>query len=315
MDTRKLQRNAACPGLRALAAAMFAAITSAGCTPTSTGGGPVSSLTPITACANKKADSVNVTDAQGAPHPDLVVWLIEGLTTDPAAPDDAAKKEDPFDALLDCYVGPVDPRNLEQRLFRGHVIVTMLAMYGHYNLKAHHYNGDADDAGTILKSITAAELSLSRSSNLLFRAAGSAKDLPATPLKAYTRVDRAVDVLQVAIDVERPTYARARNAVLNLVAAIGGSPTAVSELLSEALVGIRKAAVLAVYAPALRADAFADLKRVQASGVTVADWAQWDRALFEACRSIAGLANVPNTCVPSASVLRDSFTVGIPSRQ
>lgn len=301
--------------LRALwVIAVVASLGIGGCVGVGDTGGAADLLTEIPACANRKSDSKNVTDARGAPHPDLVLWLMQGLTKAPEEPDAASQKENPFDNLLDCYIGPVDATNVEQRLFRGHVIVTMLAIYGRFNLKAHRYNGMEDDAATLLKSITTAELSLSRSSNLLFRAAGSQSNLPQTPLKAFNRVDRAVDVLQVAIDVERPTYARARNAVLNLVAVIGGSPTALRDLVSEALVGIKKATVLAVYAPALRADAYADLKRIQRDGVKVEDWAAWDRELFAACQSIAEMASAPNTCVTSARVLRDSFGTGVPSR-
>ncbi len=298
-----------------------AAVTPAAAPPAAPAGAPAAS-----------PKTIDVTDKDGLPTASLIAALIKGLTQDPTVPT-ADKQTDAFDALLDCYVGPVDPSDREKRLLRGHVIVTMLAMYGSYNLRVRRYPGVEDHAATMLKSITAAELSLSRASDRLYAAAKNDPNakLPDTPLDSFLRVDRVVDVLQVAIDVERPTAGRVKEGIYNLVAAIGGSPTAIQPLIEEALATVRKAAVLAIYGSALRTDAYVFLKdfktydqddaskgitRQTAKSVTADHWAAWDPALDKACREIASIAKVEGaTCVPSAADLLQSYSKGVPSRR
>ena len=260
-------------------------------------------------CAGITVDDQKVTDATGAPHPDLIEFLVKGLAVDPtgAVRSTAASENNPFDAFLDCYVGEVDATNVEQRLLRGHIVVTMLAMYGSYNIGLRRYDRIEDDATAILRSIEAAEVGLGAGSNMLVRAAGHPADLPRPVIPAFARVDRVVDILQVSIDVERPTFNRSREAVVNIVAAIAGSPQALRELVGTALTGIRKVAVLELYGPALRNDARRFLARVRAEGAKVDDWEGWDRHLYAACRPIAELARAPNRCVASAAALREAI--------
>ena len=287
-----------------------------GCTWTSGPGGPLTGLSKASAEVRTCIGAKPGDNSSPGNDQSLIPALMNSLATDPSAPASGAP-EDAFDALLDCYVGPVDATNLEERLVRGHVIVTMLAMYGKYNLGVRRYNGVENDAATILKSISAADLSLSRSSNLLYRAAGYTTDLTKTPLQSYYRVDRVVDVLQVAIDVERPTIARAKEDVLNIVAAIGGSPTAVRDLVDGALAVIKKVTVLEVYGPAVRRDAYNFLQGMKGRGhADLTDWTQWDTSLYEACKPIAELARGQNQCVPSAATLKASFASDqVPKRQ
>lgn len=265
----------------------------------------------LKACANiKTADNKNVTDAQGNPHSDLLNFLIEGLAVNPSDVEKAtANGENPFDKFLDCYVGPVDASDIEQRLLRGYVVVTMPTMYGDYNVRLRPYADMVDNARTILHSAATASLRLSLSSNVVYHAAGNAGTIPTTPLPTFERVERVVDVLQLAIDVERPTVARAREGVFNLTAAIGGSPTALRDLIGEALTGIKKATVLAVYGTAIRNDAYTFLARIKArKTVTIHDWEVWDRYMYGACAKLAGMTGSVNRCVPSAATIREYFS-------
>ena len=258
-----------------------------------------------------KNEAVN---ASGDPVPDVAAQLIAGLKNDLTQRNSPA--DSLFDKLLDCYVGKVDPADLEQRLFRGHVIVTMLAHYGAYNVGRTGTQNAEEISATILRSITNAELSLSQSSVILYQAANGTGTPQRTVLLNTQRVDRIVDVLQVAIDVERPTAARARSGLRAAIAAFGGSPGALKDLVDLALSSIKKATVLAIYGPALRADARADLERVsKAGGVKDSDWAAWDVVLHAACEELAAKAKSPNNCVPSAAILKASFGNGVPSRR
>jgi hypothetical protein len=299
-----------------IAAASLAALVGAFVTGCAVTGGTVVGTAPgLAACAGLKTDDqVSVTDGAGNPHADLVDSLIKGLAVNPsAAGTDAAFRQNPFDKFLDCYVGPVDAADLEQRLLRGHVVVTMLAMYGSYNISLRRYNGIEDDATTILRSGEAAEVALSASSAVVRRAAGDSGDAPKSVLPTVDRVDRVVDLLQLAIDIERPSLARTRDIALNLVAAVAGSPGAARELVGAALTGIKKATVLEIYGHALRNDAIRFLSDVKGRGtVDIADWEGWDRYLFEACKPIANIARSPNRCVPSAGVMRDLLMVERP---
>src|SRR5258708_38980262 len=158
-------------GANLLATAILA-FAMCGCAATS---GDLAGTTSKTTCANVKTNNGrNVTDDKGAPHQDLINALLTGLVADPSAPaaDGSSAAEDPFDKLLDCYVGPVKAADVEQRLLRGHIVVTMLAIYGRYTVNLRRYTGVEDDASTILKSISAAELQLSKSSNVIHKAAG-----------------------------------------------------------------------------------------------------------------------------------------------
>lgn len=271
-----------------------------------TGGGPG-----LHECANlRTGDDTKVTDASGAPHPELIDFLVKGLAVDPSGAGRPARpgEENPFDLFLDCYVGPAAAHDLEQRLLRGHVVVTMLAMYGSYNIGLRRYDRIEDDAVAILRSIEAAETGLSAGSNVVVKAAGLADGLPPPVLSAYYRVDRVVDVLQVSLDVERPTFNRARDSVINIIAAIGGSPSALRALVGSALTGIKKVAVLELYGTALRNDARAFLGRVlqQPGGPRIDDWEAWDRHLHAACKPIADIARSPNRCVPSGVAIREA---------
>jgi hypothetical protein len=249
-----------------------------------------------------------ITDHKGEPTPFLLGSLIAGVTADPSA----AGEPNPFDALLDCYVGPVDMTDPEKRLLRGHVVVTMLAIYGEFNLRHSQYENLEDDAVLVIRAIENAELSLAAGSRLMVQAAQGPGVLPETVQTSFGRVDRVLDVLQVAIDVERPTRARGVVSLRNLAAAVGGGGAGIADLLSDGLRGLRKAALQELYGGALRNDARRFLAGLEGRAVTLEDWRAWDRWLDRACRGIAAQGDASNRCVPPAATLAAYLDRGAP---
>jgi hypothetical protein len=110
-------------------------------------------------------------------------------------------------------------------------------------------------------------------------------------------------LLQVGIDVERPSQVRALGGLRNLAAAIGGGGVGITDLVRDGLRGIRKAAILEVYGGALRNDARRFLRGLDGRSVTLEDWQAWDRWLDRACARIAAIGGVTNRCVPGAQAL------------
>lgn len=262
--------------------------------------------------ASGKPVQRRITDHRGEPTPFLMSSLIAGVTADPGR-DLGGGEPNPFDTLLDCYVGPVDMADPEKRLLRGHVVVTMLAMYGDFNLGYGRYSDVEDDAALIIRAIENAELSLAAGSRLTVQAALGPDAEPDTVLTSYGRVDRLVDVLQVAIEVERPSRSRAAVSLRNLAAAVGsGGSAGIADLLSAGLRGLRKAAMLELYGGALRNDARRFLAGIEGREATLADWRIWDRWLDRACRSMAVQGDVTNRCVPQAQTLAAYLDHGTP---
>jgi hypothetical protein len=252
-----------------------------------------------------------ITDRAGQPTDFLVGSPVAGLTSDPS--DDATPN--PFDAWLDCLIGEVDMRDREKRLLRGHVLVTMLAMYGDFNLRQRRYADVEDDAALIIQDIENAELNLGAGSRLMVQAALGPDAEPESVLTSYGRVARVVDVLQVAIDVERPSQVRALGSLRNVAAAIGGGGIGITDLVLDGVRGIRKAAILEAYGGALRNDARRFLRSLEGRAVTLADWQAWDRWLDRACARIAAIGGVTNRCVPGAQALASYLDTGTrPSR-
>ncbi|HEX5078796.1 MAG TPA: hypothetical protein VFV80_06550, partial [Geminicoccaceae bacterium] len=110
-------------------------------------------------------------------------------------------------------------------------------------------------------------------------------------------------VLQVALDVERPTQVRGLDGLRHLAAAVASGGTDVVDLVLDGLRGIRKAAILEVYGGALRTDAGRFLRSLDGRAVTLADWQAWDRWLDQACARIAAVGGLTNRCVPRAQAL------------
>lgn len=120
-------------------------------------------------------------------------------------------------------------------------------------------------------------------------------------------------MLQVAINVERPSQVRALGTLRNVAAAIGGGGSVgIADLVFDGLRGIRKAAILEVYGGALRNDARRFLRGLDGRAVTLDDWQAWDRWLDRACAAIAAIGDVTNRCVPGAQALASWLDIGMP---
>jgi hypothetical protein len=304
--------------MRSLLGTMMLALALSGCAKTS--GVIVAAQPGALACVNKvyrepgaqgKSVERRITDRNGEPTPFLVSSLVGGLTSDPTHDLDP-DRPNPFDAFLDCYVGEVDLHDPEKRLLRGHVVVTMLAMYGDFNLGHRRYDNLEDDAALIVQGIENAELNLSAGSRPMVQAALGPAAEPEQVLTSFGRVSRVVDVLQVAINVERPSQVRALGSLRNVAAAIGGGGVGITDLVLDGLRGIRKAAILEVYGGALRNDARRFLRGLEGRAVTLDDWQAWDRWLDRACARVAAIGDVTNRCVPGAQALAAYLDIGMP---
>jgi hypothetical protein len=305
--------------MRSLVGPMMLVLAFSGCAKTS--GVIIAAQPGPAACANQvyrgldaqgKPIERQITDQNGEPTMFLISSLVGGLTSDPTYDLDP-NRANPFDAFLDCYVGEVDMRDPEKRLLRGHVVVTMLAIYGDFNLGHRRYDNLEDDAALIIQGIENAELNFGAGSRLMVQAALGPAAEPEQLLTSFGRVSRVVDVLQVAVDVERPSRVRALGSLRNLAAAIGGGGgIGIADLVFDGLRGIRKAAILQVYGAALRNDARRFLGKLEGRTVTLDDWQAWDRWLDRACARVAAIGAVTNSCVPGAQALAAYLNVGMP---
>ncbi len=193
-------------------------------------------------------------------------------------------------------------------LYRGHIVVTLLARYGAFNVTGKvgsslniNYSGydrAQGDAASILTRIEEAEVGL--------RGASNVTDLPGggkiKPGKVPTvrRLHRVAEVIQVAVAVERPTARRARNFVERVIAAVGGSVPSGLEALKDAVNGIKKLTVLKFFTRAYLVDAKGDLDRFMSNNTMPdkSDWADWSELLNETCDRLADFAGGVNHCTP-----------------
>lgn len=233
-------------------------------------------------------------------NPDLVDAVIGQVeTTSSGSEGEQSRTTVTLDDFLDCAVGPVDERNLEARLLRGHVIVAMLAQYGAFNVRFREYDQKRDDATALLAHIEEAERQL-RSASAVRPWGGEPPQKTVTP--TVDKVRRTVAVLQVAIDAERPTIRRARGEVLDLVAASSGSPGAIRTAVLDALTGLSKLARITLYGKAYLIDSRRFFEELNARGdpatvvPTAADWEGWDRVLVNACGQLGETAGVMPHC-------------------
>lgn len=106
-----------------------------------------------------------------------------------------------FEGFLACYAGPADLNSLEQRLLRGHLIVTMMALYGEYNIRKLRYDTGhkAADARALLEQIRVAEVALRLRSDAALEVPDDRSVLNLAAFPSVRRVDGMVDVFNVAV--------------------------------------------------------------------------------------------------------------------
>lgn len=242
-----------------------------------------------------------------------------------------------LDDFLDCVIGRIDPPRdsskaevnayLEKRLFRGHVVVTLLARYGAFNITGQvggihdiefrAYPEMAEDAATMIAHIEIAEDLLRipwPDGHWKDRGANStaAKLARFGFLRDVNLSYRVISVIQVALDAETPTLRRTKRFVRDVIGAFASrNVAAIGSIATDAANAVAKVGVLNVMRAAYLRDANrygwaapdtpGDFKIVKQ--ITLEDWARWDALLVEACDRLAELANVKNHCLSDDEII------------
>ena len=229
-----------------------------------------------------------------------------------------------IDLFLDCYVGKIegDPKSekvKELKLFRGHVIVTLLARYGAFNITGKvegirdidytPYPGIDEDAADILAGIEEAEIRLRRASKI-FKDVTQKLDRPAYLVGSndYKEIDDTYDtankvkriqsVLKLLKHSETPTIKRAWSFLRNIVAASGGSVAAGRQALKDGANGLQKLAVLRSFGRGYRLFARSLIEKRFKSGANKSAWKIVDKPLVNACLALTEEAKTEPHCAP-----------------
>ena len=194
----------------------------------------------------------------------------------------------PFMQFLDCYAGEVDPVNFQGRLLRGHMLLAMLTQYVDFLIGQSPPKQRAQYAREALQLVEAAELQL-RSGSAAMIEWSSIADLPDAMLmeeaaaeavkrliaadrlylkssRHFSVTQRVLSSLQVA---ELATTVGFRNdyywigSVLRSIVSVPTDPTAVEELASSAVDGLKAASTLNLYKSAFFAAAQEDLSKLE----------------------------------------------------
>lgn len=218
--------------------------------------------------------------------------------------------------LLDCIIGLVKVTSAEvtkpgmsaaeieialkketfhKQQFRGHMVVTLLTRYAMFNytgslgpegrLSLNDYRDGPDDAALTLGHIEVAQRYLRQHIKVINPNA----QVPLTTTTGHIafeeseRLHRVLAVMQILIDAHRPSIGRARNFVLNIISAIGGTPGAITEVLRKVGKSLTAAVVVRVFSDAYMHDAIEYWKDLDGRTVNARDWYIWDKKLEQAC--------------------------------
>lgn len=244
------------------------------------------------------------------------------------------------DSFLNCYIGPdkgtlvqsgaeATPEEKEKAkelsLFRGHIIVTLLARYGALNvtgqfgrekIKFSTYDGLDEDAGDIITSIRRAEAKLRIGSKIrehvtLKNKLISNDPTAKIPFPSYIKEgaleqfdvdakrDRVLAVSKLLIDVETPTFERAKNWFLNLIS-FAQTPTFSKgrQALKDAANGFKKLSVVSRFRVPYYKGVRNQLNELRGKDIAFTHWKEWDKFLLEACLRIQERAGTLESCIP-----------------
>ncbi len=194
-----------------------------------------------------------------------------------------------IDSFLDCALAKAPEH--ETRLYRGHVLLSLLASYGAYNLAVGQYEESIGDAITLLTHIREAERSLRVASSEV-KPDDSTLPYQGSPI----RLKRISNLLEVALYAERPTLRRARKDVRSLLGGIasGAAPSVVQSGVEGAMKGISKSIHLRLYGKAYLEDAREDLNRFEDGSVLPEeeDWQNRSEMIQDACNRILVFAQL-----------------------
>ncbi len=247
--------------------------------------------------------------------------------------------------FLDCYIGPVGAgvwapvrgdEDLEGRLLRGHILLTLLTQYGTELIVSHPSRRQVAQAELLLGHIVEAERTLREASAVMnlrgrdkLKAGGlvtfDKNDDPTKVTYAFddrqrnlrwsSFVTRLLRVFQVALDSQRIDTEQSLDRAGNLVAAFSsGNVAAFVPVLKDALAGATSVQKTRIYGDAFLRDARETLSSHRAGTSfagpgsvsyaidrTSAGWALWDEPLTRACGVLATVAKreKDETCVPN----------------
>lgn len=249
--------------------------------------------------------------------PDHMVPLMSPVTPTARVPGTEAKTA--LNQFLDCYAGPVDEHNLEARVLRGFIVLTVMAQWADHQLEQVADSGDRRErALTVLEDVETAATMLYAGSNVILRQtlADAVKKAAAEnkPL-ALNRADQAsqdveavrrtLAVFQVAYDGAAIGVERTRDRILSLVSLIATrNLTALNDLLEDALQGSVAAYERGIYGAAFQRMAG---RTLAPAGVwtdrspTAQDWRVWQVRLERACASLSHAAGTDRSCRPDAT--------------
>lgn len=284
---------------------------------------------------------------------DYAAYLARKQPLSAPRPGDTARPDVAVNRYLDCYIAPVGPDrdglaeggdyDLEGRLLRAHVLLTMLASYGTELVSTHSGKRAPEHAARLLGHIRDAELSL-RSASLVTndallavatqrnRAQVTAKTLLAVQDRAGATTQRRWDgyatrllrTFQIAVDIQVIDAHQSFDRATNILSALS-APTsaAVTGVVMDAVKGLATVQKVQIYGDAMRRDAAETLAahRLQIvagpplNGITATwtldreaallRWQTWDTALDRSCRLLAALAKQTDAgCIPTPAALR-----------
>lgn len=224
------------------------------------------------------------------------------------------------DPLLDCGLGKATDQEL--KLLRGHMVVALMARWGHMNVTGKMGDGvsvklmdeeSAEQAADILQMVEIAAANMRGASNL-FRSEPTC-EVSLTPIG--DRVSkRLYPVIALGTLVEQPTVHRGRRAVFKLMNAIAtGSLINGVDAVKTGLNGIKKVAlatpVLTAYMDDARNGIDALESRLPKDKPVCSDfakwqpdlakyWKAWDGVLGDACEGLRQTAGLPrHHCLPN----------------
>ncbi|MES9993752.1 MAG: hypothetical protein ABW098_17520 [Candidatus Thiodiazotropha sp.] len=224
---------------------------------------------------DKEGNQHTITDQQGEISTGYVKALLSGHAR--------------IDAFLDCALAKAPEHEI--RLYRGHVLLSLLASYGAYNLSVGQYEESIGDAITLLTHIREAEKSL--------RVASTEVKPDETTLpyqESPIRLKRISNLLEVALYAERPTLRRAKKEVRSLLGGIaaGATPSILQAGVEGAMRGISKSIHLRLYGKAYLQDARDDLARFADATALPSkeDWKNRSQMIQAACDQIRVFAQL-----------------------
>ncbi|MBT3046130.1 MAG: hypothetical protein AB2637_05015 [Candidatus Thiodiazotropha sp.] len=224
---------------------------------------------------DKNGNQHTVTDSEGEISSGYIKALLSGHAR--------------IDAFLDCALAEA-PKH-ETRLYRGHVLLSLLASYGAYNLSVGRYEESIGDAITLLTHIREAEKSL-RAASREVEPDESTLPYQGSPI----RLKRISNLLEVALYAERPTLRRAKKDVRSLLGGIAAdaTPSILQAGVEGAMRGISKSIHLRLYGKAYLKDARDDLARFADGSVlpVAADWKNRSAMIQDACERIRVFAQL-----------------------